>query len=142
MRRAEEATAADGGARGGDRGGRTVVVASPYYSPFFYDPRYYDGWYEAAPGPDLVLRRHRLGQPPASPALARAQNRLPQATITRIRAFYPLNYDRNGPQAFPQSNMIVLVDTDAGITAIRSPMAIRPAPISDRRALPRGRRPA
>ena len=30
----------------------------------------------------------------------------------------PLNYDRNGPQAFPQSNMVVLVDTDAGITGI------------------------
>src|SRR5262249_29774234 len=30
----------------------------------------------------------------------------------------PPNYDRNGAQAFPQSNMIVLVDTDAGITGI------------------------
>src|SRR5204863_4111175 len=45
-------------------------------------------------------------------------SRLPPATITRIRVFYPLNYDRNGPQAFPQSNMVVLVDTDAGITGI------------------------
>jgi galactonate dehydratase len=50
--------------------------------------------------------------------LARAQSRLPPATITRIRVFYPPNYDRNGPQAFPQSNMVVLVDTDAGITGI------------------------
>ena len=54
----------------------------------------------------------------ASPGLARAQSRLPPATITKIRVFYPLNYDRNGPQAFPQSNMVVLVDTDAGITGI------------------------
>src|SRR5678815_4972950 len=53
---------------------------------------------------------------PAS--LARAQTRLPTAKITKIRVFYPLNYDRNGPQAFPQSNMVVLVDTDAGLTGI------------------------
>src|SRR4026209_2336703 len=51
-------------------------------------------------------------------SLARAQARLPAAKITKIRVFYPLNYDRNGPQAFPQSNMVVLVDTDAGITGI------------------------
>jgi len=54
----------------------------------------------------------------AAPPPARAQSRLPPATITRIRVFYPLNYDRNGPQAFPQSNMVVLVDTDAGLTGI------------------------
>jgi galactonate dehydratase len=54
----------------------------------------------------------------ASPSLARAQSRLSPATIARIRVFYPPNYDRNGPQAFPQSNMVVLVDTDAGITGI------------------------
>ena len=53
---------------------------------------------------------------PAS--VARAQARLPPAKITKIRVFYPPNYDRNGPQAFPQSNMVVLVDTDAGITGI------------------------
>src|SRR4051794_18061450 len=57
-------------------------------------------------------------QAAASPALARAQSRLSPATITRIRVFYPPNYDRNGPQAFPQSNMVVLVDTAAGITGI------------------------
>src|SRR5690349_6686813 len=50
--------------------------------------------------------------------LARAAARLPATKVTRIRLFYPLNYDRNGPQAFPQSNMVVLVDTDAGITGI------------------------
>src|SRR5262245_32650182 len=54
---------------------------------------------------------------PASP-LARAQARLPPAIITRIRVFYPPNYNPNGPQVFPQSNMVVLVDTDAGITGI------------------------
>ena len=53
-----------------------------------------------------------------APALARAQTRLSPTKVTRIRVFYPLNYDRNGPQAFPQSNMVVLVDTEAGITGI------------------------
>ena len=57
------------------------------------------------------------GQAPA-PAVARAAARLSPATITRIRVFYPPNYNPNGPQAFPQSNMVVLVDTDAGITGI------------------------
>src|SRR4051794_40674114 len=51
-------------------------------------------------------------------SLARAQARLPPTKITKIRVFYPPNYDRNGPQAFPQSNMVLLVDTDAGITGI------------------------
>src|SRR6188768_1736471 len=51
-------------------------------------------------------------------ALARSESRLSPTKITRIRLFYPPNYDRNGPQAFPQSNMVVLVDTEAGITGI------------------------
>jgi len=55
-------------------------------------------------------------QPPA--AAARAQTRLPPAKVTKIRVFYPPNYERNGAQVFPQSNMVVLVDTDAGITGI------------------------
>jgi galactonate dehydratase len=38
--------------------------------------------------------------------------------VTRIRVAYPPNYDRNGPQAFPQSNMLVFVDTEAGITGV------------------------
>jgi L-alanine-DL-glutamate epimerase-like enolase superfamily enzyme len=38
--------------------------------------------------------------------------------VTRIRTYYPPNYDRNGPQAFPQSNMLVFVDTEAGITGV------------------------
>jgi galactonate dehydratase len=54
----------------------------------------------------------------AAGSLARAQTRLAPAIVTRIRVFYPPNYDRNGAQAFPQSNMVVLVDTDAGITGI------------------------
>jgi galactonate dehydratase len=53
-------------------------------------------------------------RPPASPIEAR----LAPTKVTRIRIFYPPNYDRNGAQAFPQSNMVVLVDTDAGITGI------------------------
>ena len=65
-------------------------------------------------GPDSRDRVH-AGH---AASLARAQARLPPVKITKIRAFYPLNYDRNGPQAFPQSNMVVLVDTDAGITGI------------------------
>ena len=57
--------------------------------------------------------------PAKTPApLARAQTRLSPAIVTRIRVFYPPNYNPNGPQAFPQSNMVVLVDTDAGITGI------------------------
>jgi L-alanine-DL-glutamate epimerase-like enolase superfamily enzyme len=44
--------------------------------------------------------------------------RLPVNRVTKIRVFYPPNYNANGPQAFPQSNMVVLVDTEAGITGI------------------------
>jgi len=50
--------------------------------------------------------------------MARSAARLSPAIITKIRVFYPPNYNPNGPQAFPQSNMVVLVDTDAGITGI------------------------
>ncbi len=59
-----------------------------------------------------------LPRPRAQAAVKRAESRLAPATITKIRVFYPLNYNANGPQAFPQSNMVVLVDTDAGITGI------------------------
>ena len=59
------------------------------------------------------------GPRPQAPApLARAAARLSPAIVTKIRIFYPPNYNPNGPQAFPQSNMVVLVDTDAGITGI------------------------
>src|SRR5678815_1562900 len=44
--------------------------------------------------------------------------RLPVNRVTKIRVYYPPNYQANGPQAFPQSNMVVLVDTEAGITGI------------------------
>ena len=54
----------------------------------------------------------------APAAAAAARTRLALAKVTRIRLFYPPNYDRNGPQAFPQSNMVVLVDTEAGITGV------------------------
>ena len=66
-----------------------------------------------AAGPKTAASR-----PQTPAALARAAARLSPAIITRIRIFYPPNYNPNGPQAFPQSNMIVLVDTDAGITGI------------------------
>ena len=70
-------------------------------------------------GSFVAGRRVEAGATNATSAsLGRAQARLPAAKITKIRVFYPLNYDRNGPQAFPQSNMVVLVDTDAGITGI------------------------
>src|SRR5688500_2591859 len=51
-------------------------------------------------------------------ALAQSANRLSPTKVTKIRVFFPPNWDRNGAQAFPQSNMVVLVDTDAGITGI------------------------
>ncbi len=43
-------------------------------------------------------------QAPASAAAARTAGRLAPAKVTRIRLFYPQNYDRNGPQAFPQEH--------------------------------------
>src|SRR5919197_5008126 len=57
-------------------------------------------------------------QAPAPAGTVRPAGRLAPTKVTRIRLFYPQNYDRNGPQAFPQSNMVVLVDTDAGISGI------------------------
>src|SRR5215207_4643204 len=51
-------------------------------------------------------------QAPAATAAARTTARLAPTKVTRIRLLYPPNYDRNGPQAFPQSNMVVLVDTE------------------------------
>jgi galactonate dehydratase len=74
-----------------------------------------------------VLSAGALGAMPAGASSARvgaqetvkrSVSRLAPATITKIRVFYPPNYNANGPQAFPQSNMVVLVDTDAGITGI------------------------
>ena len=51
-------------------------------------------------------------------ALAQAASRLSPTRVTKIRVFFPPNWDRNGAQAFPQSNMVVLVDTEAGITGV------------------------
>src|SRR5689334_25449199 len=62
-------------------------------------------------------RRLAPAQAPAAAAQTRTA-RLPPTKITRIRVFYPPNYDRNNAQAFPQSNMVVLVDTEAGITGV------------------------
>src|SRR6188474_1711740 len=64
------------------------------------------------------LPTRAAAQAPAAAAAARTTARLAPTKVTRIRLFYPPNYDRNGPQAFPQSNMVVLVDTEAGITGI------------------------
>src|SRR4030095_6525875 len=66
-----------------------------------------------AANPKVAAPRQQTPAP-----VARGGARLPAATITKIRVFYPPNYDANGPQAFPQSNMVVLVDTDAGITGV------------------------
>jgi L-alanine-DL-glutamate epimerase-like enolase superfamily enzyme len=68
----------------------------------------------------LLTRSGTAAAPQASTTATprRAQAQLPPAIVTRIRVFYPPNYNPNGPQAFPQSNMLVLVDTDAGITGI------------------------
>src|SRR5919206_4747800 len=57
-------------------------------------------------------------QAPAASAAARAAARLAPKKVTRIRLFYPPNWDRNGAQALPQSNMVVLVETEAGITGV------------------------
>ena len=67
--------------------------------------------------PSLGRRGADRAQTP-DPGVARAAARLSPAKITKIRVFYPPNYNPNGPQAFPQSNMVVLVDTDAGITGV------------------------
>src|SRR5690242_10525172 len=64
-----------------------------------------------------AARANTPAPPPATQA-ARASSRLKPAIITRIRVAYPPNYDANGPQAFPQSNMLIFVDTDAGITGV------------------------
>ncbi len=49
---------------------------------------------------------------PSWPTKASAA-KLPVNRVTKIRCYYPPNYQSNGPQAFPQSNMVVLVDTEA-----------------------------
>ena len=58
------------------------------------------------------------GQTP--PALARAAAALPKAIVTKIRVLtLKTGSNRNSlTAAFNQSNMIILVDTDAGITGV------------------------
>src|SRR3954451_17133040 len=51
-------------------------------------------------------------------AIKASAAKLPVNRVTKIRCYYPPNYQSNGPQAFPQSNMVVLVDTEGGITGI------------------------
>jgi galactonate dehydratase len=72
----------------------------------------------SAVGPGWVMEGAAAAPAGSPAALARAAARLPPALVTKIRLFYPPNYNPNGPQAFPQSNMVVLVDTDAGITGV------------------------
>ena len=70
----------------------------------------------------LVAGSWVLGRRPAwsrmPVALAQAASRLSPTKVTKIRVFFPPNWDRNGAQALPQSNMVVLVDTEAGITGV------------------------
>jgi galactonate dehydratase len=62
----------------------------------------------------------KAAQDRTPPAVARAAARLPKATVTRIRALVPkTGSNRNSITAsFNQSNMVILVDTDAGITGV------------------------
>ena len=66
----------------------------------------------------LAAAAATLALPPWAATAEAAVMRLPVNRVTKIRIYYPPNYNTNGPQAFPQSNMIVLVDTEAGITGI------------------------
>ena len=75
-------------------------------------------------GTSLAAMLGAMASPESAGAVRRPQpvpasgRGLPPTAVTRIRLFYPPGYDANGPQAFPQSNMVVLVDTAAGITGI------------------------
>jgi galactonate dehydratase len=64
------------------------------------------------------LLEHRPAWSRMPVALAQAASRLSPTKVTKIRVFFPPNWDRNGAQALPQSNMVVLVDTEAGITGV------------------------
>jgi len=61
---------------------------------------------------------HAPAPAPAPQSVTSSAARLSPANVTKIRVFYPPNYNSNGPQAFAQSNMVILVDTDAGITGV------------------------
>jgi L-alanine-DL-glutamate epimerase-like enolase superfamily enzyme len=66
----------------------------------------------------VAIRRGRATKNP--PAVAKAAAGLPKAIVTRIRVLTPkTGSNRNSiTAAFNQSNMIILVDTDAGITGV------------------------
>jgi galactonate dehydratase len=68
-------------------------------------------------GSGWTIRPGQVAPTGGQTASSRA-SRLSPAKVTKIRMFYPPDYDPNGPQAFPQSNMVILVDTDAGITGV------------------------
>ena len=62
----------------------------------------------------------QAAQSKTPPALARAAAALPKAIVTKVRVLTPkTGSNRNSlTAAFNQSNMIILVDTDAGITGV------------------------
>ena len=62
----------------------------------------------------------QAAQSKTPPALARAVAALPKAIVTKVRVLTPkTGSNRNSlTAAFNQSNMIILVDTDAGITGV------------------------
>ncbi len=70
----------------------------------------------AVPPPDAAPDVAPAQPPPVAPQ-ARA-SRLTPAIVTKIRVYYPPGYNPNGPQAFPQSNMVIFVDTDQGLTGV------------------------
>ncbi len=62
----------------------------------------------------------QAAQSKTPPALARAAAALPKAIVTKVRVLTPkTGSNRNSlTAAFNQSNMIILVETDAGITGV------------------------
>ena len=62
----------------------------------------------------------QAAQDKVPPAMAKAAAALPKAIVTRVRALVPkTGSNRNSLTAsFNQSNMVILVDTDAGITGV------------------------
>ena len=64
--------------------------------------------------------RAQAAQDRTPPAVARAAAGLPKATVTRVRVLTPKTGSTRASltASFNQSNMIILVDTDAGITGV------------------------
>ena len=72
-----------------------------------------------AVGSLVAGRRKSLRRPRRARRLvARARLDFPRRRSRRFASSIRRTTTANGPQAFPQSNMVVLVDTDAGITGI------------------------